>query len=97
MRRPSGATIAVLSELLQAREPVWGRAILDSTTLKSGTLYPILRRLEDEGWVSSEWESGQPPGRPRRRYYTLTPDGRAAAVQVIEATTTPVRALRFAP
>lgn len=49
------------------------------TGLKSGTLYPILARLESAGWLSSGWESAETAGRPRRRYYRLTGAGEAAA------------------
>ena len=44
------------------------------TKLQSGTLYPILLRLEQAKWVESEWEAGDPHelGRPRRRFYSVT-------------------------
>jgi PadR family transcriptional regulator PadR len=43
----------------------------------SGTLYPILARLEQVGWLTSEWENIDPAeaGRPRKRLYLLTGDG----------------------
>jgi DNA-binding PadR family transcriptional regulator len=45
--------------------------------LPSGTVHPILARLEAAGWLESSWEQVDPhrEGRPRRRYYRLTPDG----------------------
>jgi len=45
--------------------------------LSSGTLYPILLRLESAGWLLSRWEKIDPSaaGRPRRRLYRLTPSG----------------------
>ena len=45
--------------------------------LRSGTVYPILARLEGVGWVESRWEDVDPvdAGRPARRYYRLTPSG----------------------
>jgi DNA-binding PadR family transcriptional regulator len=51
-----------------------GAEIARSTKLASGTLYPILMRLEDAGWVRSRWESEDPRelGRPRRRLYQMT-------------------------
>jgi DNA-binding PadR family transcriptional regulator len=54
-----------------------GAEITAKTSLKSGSLYPILMRLEAAGWVVSEWEKGEPEelGRPRRRYYSITPVG----------------------
>jgi PadR family transcriptional regulator PadR len=43
----------------------------------SGTVHPILARLETVGWLESRWEEIDPrvEGRPARRYYRLTPDG----------------------
>jgi PadR family transcriptional regulator PadR len=45
--------------------------------LPSGTIHPILARLEGIGWLTSWWEDVDPheERRPRRRYYRLTPDG----------------------
>lgn len=52
--------------------------------LASGTLYPILLRLESAGWFVSRWETVDPvvAGRPRRRLYRLTPNGLARASEV---------------
>jgi PadR family transcriptional regulator PadR len=52
-----------------------------ATKLQSGTLYPILIRLEDAGWLESRWEetSASELGRPRRRLYLLTGLGTRAA------------------
>jgi hypothetical protein len=51
----------------------------EETGLMPGTAYPILLRLEHEGWVTSRWEDVDPPGgeRPARRYYRLTAGGAA--------------------
>lgn len=57
----------------------YGFELSKSTGLKSGTLYPILARLESAGWLSSGWESAAVTGRPRRRYYHLTGVGADAA------------------
>jgi PadR family transcriptional regulator PadR len=50
----------------------------------SGTLYPILLRLESAGWFVSRWEAVDPvsAGRPRRRLYRLTRSGLARANEV---------------
>ncbi|WP_344661495.1 PadR family transcriptional regulator [Catenulispora subtropica] len=54
-----------------------------AANLPSGTIYPILARLEREyGWLESEWEDPDisvTDGRPRRRYYRLSNDGAQAA------------------
>jgi PadR family transcriptional regulator PadR len=47
---------------------------------KAGSVYPILARLEEAGWVESSWEREERDERgPRRRFYRLVPDGLAAA------------------
>ena len=46
--------------------------------LETGTLYPVMARLERVGWVESSWEDADlsiSDGRPRRRYYQLTKNG----------------------
>ncbi|UVC08969.1 helix-turn-helix transcriptional regulator [Rhizobium sp. TH2] len=56
---------------------VSGAEIGRKTGLASGSLYPILARLEKAGWLTSEWETEEPSalGRPRRRLYKLTSEG----------------------
>ncbi|MEV4201432.1 PadR family transcriptional regulator [Micromonospora globbae] len=71
----------VLSVFLGDPDREWyGLELMRETELPSGTLYPVLARMEAEGWLTSERETekahGQ--GRPRRRYYTLTELGRSA-------------------
>jgi len=46
----------------------------DVLTIEEGSLYPALRRLEDRGWVSSEW--GLSENNRRARFYTITAAGR---------------------
>ena len=55
----------------------YGLEIGDNAGLPSGTIHPILARLERLGWVESRWEEVDPSraGRPARRYYRLTTDG----------------------
>jgi DNA-binding PadR family transcriptional regulator len=48
------------------------------TGLKSGSLYPILARLSDQGLLESRWEQEVGLGRPPRHLYRLTAAGRAA-------------------
>jgi DNA-binding PadR family transcriptional regulator len=62
-----------------ARGYRYGFDIIDATNLPSGTIYPILRRFESEGLVTSEWEAqvtATRDQRPARRYYVLTADGK---------------------
>lgn len=63
--------------LLLKNGPRHGWEIQRITGLFTGTLYPLLMRLEDAGWLTSEWEVLDPSeaGRPRRRYYSMTAKG----------------------
>jgi DNA-binding PadR family transcriptional regulator len=72
------ATVAVL-EALYADAGGWhyGYDLLGTTGLKSGSLYPILVRLADRGFLEAAWEDGFPQGRPPRHLYRLSPAGRA--------------------
>jgi DNA-binding PadR family transcriptional regulator len=72
----------VLQALL--RDPateMYGLELSEETGLQPGTAYPILLRLEGEGWVASRWEDIDPRAmkRPARRYYRLTADGAVQA------------------
>lgn len=65
----------------------FGFDVMEVTGLPSGTVYPALRRLERDELVSSEWEPEadvRGSGRPARRYYQLTSQGKAAAVAATE-------------
>ena len=58
----------------------YGFEIMRATDLPSGTVYPLLRRLEAASLVASRWEDAERArneGRPPRRYYEPTPDGRS--------------------
>ena len=90
--------LRVLQALLaRPAESLYGLELMEQTGLKSGTLYPVLARLEDAGWVSSSWEDADPrdAGRPRRRYYKLTGSGQrdgAAALGEFSQVPTPAPA-----
>jgi PadR family transcriptional regulator, regulatory protein PadR len=82
-------TEAVLRVLLD--DPLgehYGLEISKAAGLPGGSLYPILARLEREGWAASDWEQldEHEAGRRRRRYYRLTPDGAVRAEQALAAT-----------
>jgi PadR family transcriptional regulator, regulatory protein PadR len=54
--------------------------LADGLDMSEGTIYPLMRRLQNEGWVSTylvESESGPP-----RKYYTLGQSGRAQLAQM---------------
>jgi PadR family transcriptional regulator, regulatory protein PadR len=88
-------TLKVLGALMsdEVRE-LSGADIAKVSQLSSGTLYPILYRLEEFGWLDSRWEVGDPAmlGRPRRRYYRVTGEGAKRVQEVVrELTPTTVR------
>ena len=74
--------LKVLRFLLETpREGRSGAEMSKATKVGSGTLYPMLARLEAAGWLTSEWEVIDPSeaGRPRRRFYKLTAVGQNSA------------------
>ena len=85
-------TQLVLRTLLaEPTQEMYGLQICEQAGLPSGTIHPILARLEHEfTWVTSRWEDIKPEdeGRPRRRYYRLTEDGaERARIALAQATT----------
>jgi PadR family transcriptional regulator PadR len=73
--RITGPTLKVLGALLSSgRVELSGADIARATNVASGTLYPILFRLERAGWLESRWEEEDPRalGRPRRRLYHVS-------------------------
>jgi PadR family transcriptional regulator PadR len=72
------ATQRVLRALLKdPSHEMYGLEICAEADLPSGTIHPILARLERLKWLESQWETVDPhhQGRPRRRFYRLTADG----------------------
>jgi PadR family transcriptional regulator, regulatory protein PadR len=85
--RISGPTLKLLRFLLEnPRQSQSGAAISKGTGLGSGTMYPLLQRLEIAKWIDGEWENVDPAGvgRPKRRFYKLTRSGQAEAVKVLQ-------------
>jgi DNA-binding PadR family transcriptional regulator len=75
------STDLVILTLLR-HKPMYGYEILVSLAdrgngefqFKQGTLYPLLYRLEREGWIRARWET--PPTGKKRKVYSLTADGK---------------------
>lgn len=86
--RLTGPMLKVIGALLSSGPlELSGADISRATKLASGTLYPILFRLERAGWLESRWENDDPTalGRPRRRFYQVTALGaRSARAAVME-------------
>ncbi len=68
--------------------PHYGYDLMKAAKLPSGTLYPMLARLQQDGLVDSEWEAQREDtgGRPPRKYYRLTAEGlRVARLELARA------------
>jgi len=75
MQRRTLKTITVAKAILDHPENqhIYGYPVAKHTGLRSGTVYPILHRFLDAGWLADGWdETRYPP----RRYYTITDLGR---------------------
>jgi DNA-binding PadR family transcriptional regulator len=85
----------LLAALLE-RPRAWqhGYELSKATDLKSGTLYPILIRLSDLGYLDSRWKESELQGRPPRHVYRLTANGLAFAREQIQVVAPPKTGLR---
>ncbi len=74
MTLPTQLVLRVL--LVDPSRRRYGLELCSESGLPSGTVYPILARLEKAGWLAYELEDIDPSeqGRPRRRYYRLEPN-----------------------
>jgi PadR family transcriptional regulator PadR len=94
------ATQLVLRAMLaEPTKEMYGLQICQAADLPSGTIHPILARLERLGWLESHWEDAVPQeeGRPRRRYYRLTEDGAERARIALAQATTSTAGLSLRP
>ena len=72
----TGALERVLGAFLaDPAAPRYGYDLMKAARLPSGTLYPLLARLEHENLVASAWETPQQEGQRPRKYYQLTGEG----------------------
>ena len=93
-QRMTKATSCLLEVLLSDPRHNWyGLELMELAGLKSGTIYPILHRLTEEGWLVSKLEEIDPvkEGRPQRRLYELTGIGEVQAQSAIPAVQVPPR------
>jgi len=65
--------------------PAWGLRLCDVTGYGTGTVYPVLDRLLQAGWISDYWENPPPADRPKRRFYEITAAGREAHAAALKA------------
>lgn len=70
---------ALLALLERPQEWHYGYELMEQTGIASGTLYPMLIRLSDQGHLEARWVPSSREGRPPRHAYRLTPTGLALA------------------
>jgi PadR family transcriptional regulator PadR len=90
LRMTLATQLTLRAMLAEPTREMYGLQICQAADLPSGTIHPILARLERLGWLESRWEDAVPQeeGRPRRRYYKLTEDGGERARIALAQTTT---------
>jgi len=84
--RLTQATLRVLKLFVdEPRKERSGAEIMRETRVLSGTLYPMLRRLERAGWFTASWEVIDPKeaGRPRQRFYRISALGQRSATDAL--------------
>lgn len=90
--RRGAVVLAVLSRL---REPQYGYSLKQALIeggmpIEEGTLYPLLRRLESQGLLASEWHTTHVPP---RRYYRLSDEGKRTLAVLAQAWREQVRVI----
>ncbi len=86
-RRKLGFATVTLLRAIADGHP-YGLEIIEATGLPSGTVYVTLGRLHKRGYLQAAWEGhriAEREGRPRRRYYALTPTGQRALDEALES------------
>lgn len=93
--------LVIRAMLAEPAQEMYGLEICRAADLPSGTIHPILARLEGCGWLESRWEDKPPDeavgGKPRKRYYRLSPGGAERARAALEKVHIPVPAAKPAP
>ncbi len=77
MRRTQAVVQVAIALMERPKDRHWGYDLSKRAQVRSGVLYPILRRMLEEGWLIDGWEESaeQRAKRPPRRYYEITDRG----------------------
>jgi DNA-binding PadR family transcriptional regulator len=78
----------VMREFLMARDPRCGAEIMRALKMQSGTVYPMLARMKNAGWLEFV-ETLPSPDQPPSHFYRLSPAGRAAFLDMLCKLTIP--------
>ena len=85
MQRLTRTTTRTLLAFLEPpRSWRYGYDLMKVADISSGTLYPLLARLTEDGWLESRWEESELPGKPPRQLYRFTATGRIQARHALE-------------
>lgn len=99
-RALSPQALSVVAVLADSDDWRHGYDLMAQAEVKSGTLYPLLMRLEAQGFLEARWVESPQAGRPPRHVYRLTPAGRdwagslAEAIAALQAPSKRLRAVR---
>ncbi len=71
--------------MLSSRRCWYGLELANHLNIGNASVYVVLDRLEESGWLQSAWEEVDPvaKGRPRRRLYKLTPEGASRGREMV--------------
>ncbi len=75
----------IIQQAIRPQEWCYGYDLMKTTGIKSGTLYPILMRLNERGLLESRWQEAEQIGKPPRHAYRLTEAGLKVAHEVERA------------
>lgn len=97
-RRPSDKTMQIL-RLFMAEPGRWhyGYDLTKHLSIPSGTLYPILMRLSDRGYLETKWVESEIRGRPPRHMYRLTEDGSVWSATEMARASVPAASVELRP
>jgi DNA-binding PadR family transcriptional regulator len=98
--RITGPLLDILEAFLRAwqeKEDLYGWAIMKAVKRSGPTVYGVLDRLEDAGWITGTWEPDPEPGRPPRRLYQLTPTGHVETEKLLAERRPATRASTLRP
>lgn len=87
MHRTRPLVLVAIALLADPTGKRWGYELSKASGVRSGVMYPLLRRLLTEGWLTDGWEDEADTGgnRPPRRYYELTDLGRRELGGLLQA------------
>jgi PadR family transcriptional regulator PadR len=93
MRRTHALIQVAMALMDEPDKRHWGYDLSQRACVRSGVLYPILRRMREDGWVDDGWEDRAEiiGKRPPRRYYELTAKGKAELGEILDDARSDVR------